>query len=119
LIELKAFDEAAADLERVVAREPKYDFHRAMALLAHAYAQIGRPADAEPLFQKATDASTASEAAYNYATFLLAQGRTDEAHVLAQRILDKKATMPAYLRRRERPWFRRAKSLLKQKGRQT
>jgi hypothetical protein len=29
-------------------------------------------------------------------------------------VLDKKLTMPAYLRRRERPWFRRAHQMLKQ-----
>ena len=33
---------------------------------------------------------------------------------IAQRILAKKPTMPAYLRRRERRWFRRASALLKQ-----
>jgi len=29
-------------------------------------------------------------------------------------VLAKKPTMPRYLRRRERPWFRRATSILKQ-----
>jgi hypothetical protein len=28
-------------------------------------------------------------------------------------VLDKKPTMPGYLRRRERPWFRRANDFLK------
>ena len=31
----------------------------------------------------------------------------------AERILRKKATMPDYIRRRERPWFRKANALLK------
>src|SRR5438445_201224 len=39
--------------------------------------------------------------------------RMREAREWAQRILDKKPTMPGYLRRRERPWFRRAAALLK------
>jgi hypothetical protein len=113
-IELKDFAAAAIDLERVVAINPKYDFHRAIALLAHAYAQLGQAERADALFQQATALSTASETYYNYATFLLAQGRKAEAHEWAQRILAKKPTMPSYLRRRERPWFRAAKAILKQ-----
>ena len=108
-------DEAAAvpDLERVVAKDPKYDLHRALGLLAHANARAGNTERAEMLFQQATAISTLSETYYNYASFLAAQGRQSEARIWAQRILDKKPTMPAYLRRRERPWFRKAKALLK------
>ena len=108
-------DEAAAvpDLERVVAKDPKYDLHRALGLLAHANARAGNTERAEMLFQQATAISTLSETYYNYASFLAAQGRQSDARIWAQRILDKKPTMPAYLRRRERPWFRKAKALLK------
>jgi hypothetical protein len=45
--------------------------------------------------------------------FLQNQGRNAEAKEWAQKLLDKKYSMPAYLRRRERPWFRKANSLLK------
>ena len=45
---------------------------------------------------------------YNYACFLAAAGRAAEAREWAERILRKKATMPDYIRRRERPWFRKA-----------
>jgi hypothetical protein len=113
-IELKDYAAAATDLERVVAINPKYDFHRAIALLAHACAQLGQAEKADALFQQATSLSTASETYHNYATFLLAQGRKAEAHEWANRILAKKPTMPSYLRRRERPWFRAAKAILKQ-----
>lgn len=113
-IELKDFAAAAADLERVVSINPKYDFHRAVALLAHACAQLGHAERADALFQQATALSTQSETYHNYATFLLAQGRKAEAHEWANRILAKKPTMPSYLRRRERPWFRAAKAILKQ-----
>jgi len=111
-IELGDFPAAVTDLERVVARDPQYDFHRAPALLAHAYAKTGQPEKAEALFQQTTKISTASETYYNYATFLQSQGRNAEARQWAQRILAKKPTMPGYLRRRERPWFRRANALL-------
>jgi hypothetical protein len=108
-------DAAAAlpDLQRVVAATPDYDFYRAPGLLAKAYAAVGEKAQAEALYRHVTERSTRSETYLNYAEFLLAEGRTAEARQYAQRVLDKKPSMPAYLRRRERPWFRRANSLLK------
>jgi hypothetical protein len=112
-IELNDFGAAVPDLERVVQKDPGYDFHRAKALLAHAYANAGQPAKAEELFQQATAISTISETYYNYALFLSAQGRPAEARDWTQKILAKKPTMPGYLRRRERPWFRKASALLK------
>lgn len=116
IAEIRIGDFAAAvpDLERVVAEDPKYDFHQAMGLLAHAYAKTGQPDKAEKLFQEATKISTASETYYNYALFLAAQNRMPEARQWAQRILGKRSSMPDYLRRRERPWFRRANALLKE-----
>jgi hypothetical protein len=111
-IEMGDFAAAIPDLERVVAKDPKYDFQRAPALLAHAYANSGQPAKAEALFQEVTKVSTSSETYYNYACFLASQQRNGEAREWAKRILAKKPTMPAYQRRRERPWFRRANTLL-------
>jgi hypothetical protein len=108
-------DAAAAlpDLERVVAKEPDYDFLRAAALLAHAYAQTGQKEKAEALFRHVTITSTLSETYLNFAELLASEGRNAEAREWAQKVLDKKPTMPGYLRRRERPWFRRAKEMLK------
>jgi hypothetical protein len=104
---------AAADLEQVVARDPKHDYQRAAGLCAHALAQIGETERAGALFADVTEVSTLSETQFNYASFLAAQGRPAEARSWAEKILRKKATMPAYLRRRERPWFRKARGLLK------
>ena len=108
-------DAAAAktDLEHVIAREPRYDSHRAMALLAHASAQTGDTAQASALFARVSEASTLPETYYNYASFLASQGNGDEARVWVQRLLALRDSMPLYVRRRERPWFRKAKALLK------
>jgi hypothetical protein len=111
-VELGDFTAAVPDLERVVAAESDYDFHRAEGLLAHAYAHTGQPEKAATLFQQATQISTISETYYNYALFLQSQGRIAEAREWTQKILDKRLTMPGYLRRRERPWFRKAHALL-------
>ena len=112
-IHLGDFPAAVRDLEQTTSRDPKYDFHRAIALLAHAYANTNEPDKAEALFKHATEVSTLSETYLNYATFLVAQKRPAEAREWAQRVLAKKPTMPRYLQRRERPWFSKAKALLK------
>jgi hypothetical protein len=104
---------ALPDLERVVAKDSDYDFHRAAGLLAHTYAQTGQREKAEALFRQTTAKSTSSETYLNFAGMLASEGRNGEAREWAQKVLDKKLTMPAYLCRRERPWFRRAHEMLK------
>lgn len=111
-IELGDFAAAVPDLERGVDSDPDYDFHRAKGLLGWAYAQTGQPEKANAMFREATRISTISETYYHYALFLQSQGRVTEAREWARKILEKKPTMPRYLRRRERPWFRKADVLL-------
>lgn len=111
-IELGDYAAAVADLERALKTDPDYDFHRGKGLLGWAYAQTGQPSKAEQMFREAVRISTISETYYHYAQFLQSQGRTVEAREWAKKILDKRPTMPRYLRRRERPWFRRANALL-------
>jgi hypothetical protein len=108
-------DAAAAlpDLEMAVQKDPGHDFFRAAGLLAHAYAKTGQKEKADAMFGRAVERSTLSETYLNYADFLAAQGRNAEARQWAQKVLDKKPTMPSYLRRRERPWFRRAGAILR------
>jgi hypothetical protein len=108
-------DAAAAlpDLERAVSKQSDYDFQRAAGLLAHAYAQTGQKEKAEALFRQITITSTLSETYLNFAELLVSEGRNGEAREWAQKVLDKKPSMPGYLKRRERPWFRRANQMLK------
>jgi hypothetical protein len=112
-IELGDHGAALQDLEYIVSKDPKYGSYRAMGLLAHAYAKTGHVEQAAACFEEVTRLSTSSETYLNYANFLAAQQRPAEAREWAQRILQKKPTMPSYLRRRERPWFRKANALLK------
>jgi hypothetical protein len=104
---------ALPDLERVVGKDAEYDFHRAAGLLAHAYARTGQKEKAEALFRHAIITSTLSETYLNFAGLLASEGRNAEAREWAQKVLDKRPTMPAYQRRRERPWFRSASAMLK------
>lgn len=108
-------DAAAAlpDLEMVIAKDKHYDFNRGGGLLAQAYAMTGQKEKAEALFRQVTELSTLSETYLNFADLLASEGKNAEARAWAQRVLDKQPTMPRYLRRRERPWFQRARKVLK------
>jgi hypothetical protein len=97
----------------VTSEDGKYDSYRAVGLLAHAYARAGRTDQVEALFRQATEFSTLSETYYNFARFLASEDRPEEAREWAQRILAKRANMPRYVQRRERPWLRKAGALLK------
>src|SRR5215831_14286408 len=105
---------AIPDLERVVAADRKFDYYRAGGLLADAYARTGQMDRAEPLFTEVTQISTTPETLYNYASFLKTANRHEEAREWAQKLLAKKRTLPRYMQRRERPWFRKGKNLLKE-----
>ncbi len=104
---------ALPDLERVVLQDPSHDFYRAAGLLAAAYARTGQPEKADEWFRRAIEKSTLSETYLNYADFLIAEGRNQEARAYALKVMAKKPTMPSYLRRRERPLFARARKTLK------
>lgn len=104
---------AIPDLERVVAKEADYDFHRAAGLLAQAYAMTGQKEKSEAMFRETTKLSTLSETYLNFSDLLASEGRNAEAREWARKVLEKAPAMPGYLRRRERPWFRRARKALR------
>jgi hypothetical protein len=111
---LEDFTAAIPDLERVVSSDRKFDYYRAAGLLADAYAQTGQLDRAEQLYADVAQFSTTTETLYNYAYFLRLAGRREEACEWAQKLLAKKRTLPRYMQRYERPWFRKGKALLKE-----
>lgn len=106
--------EAIPDLERVVAKDVKFDYYRAAGLLADAYARTGQLERAAPLFAEVVQVSTTPEVLYNYANFLKLQKRNAEAREWTEKLMAKKRTLPRYMQRVERPWFRKGKAMLKE-----
>jgi len=114
LLALGDYPAAIPDLERVAGADVKFDYYRASGLLADAYARTGDFASAEHWFQPATQFSTTPETLYNQAWFLKAQGKNGEAKEWLERLMAKKRTLPGYMQRVERPWFRKGKALRKE-----
>ena len=105
---------AIPDLQHVVQKDGKFDYYRAAGLLGDAYARTGQLELAQQYFVNATQFSTTPEVLYNYASFLKLINRQDEAREWTQKLLAKKRTLPRYMQRNERPWFRKGKALLKE-----
>jgi hypothetical protein len=109
-------DYAAAipDLEYVVSKDPKFDYYRATGLLGDAYARTGDLDKAATYFAPAAQFSTTPETLYNYANYLKLAGQKDAAREWTAKLIAKKRTLPSYMRRVERPWFRKGKALQKE-----
>lgn len=110
-VELGDFAAARDDLERVYAKDKEYDFYRAAGLLAYAVANTGEVPRAESIYRDVLRMSTLTETQLHYAEFLAKNGRKDEAREWINRILAKRRSMPGFLRRKERPLFRKVRIL--------
>lgn len=114
LLGLGEYANAIPDLERVAGCDVKFDYYRASGLLADAYARTGCMEHAAQWFAPAIQFSTTPEILCNYAWFLNAQGRRDEAREWLDKLMAKKRTLPGYMQRVERPWFHKGKALRKE-----
>jgi len=107
-------DRAAVFYAEVTQGDRKFDYHRAAGLLGNAYARSGDLDRAAVFYAEVTQFSTTPESLYNYAYFLKLRGQTAEAREWTQKLLAKKRTLPRYMQRIERPWFRKGKALLRE-----
>jgi hypothetical protein len=105
---------AIPDLEYVIGKDAKFDYYRATGLLGDAYARTGDLEKAAYYLAPAAKFSTTPETLYNYANYLKLAGKKDEAREWAQKLVAKKKTLPRYMQRAERPWFRKGKALQKE-----
>jgi hypothetical protein len=105
---------AIPDLEYVIGKDAKFDYYRATGLLGDAYARTGDLEKAAIYFAPAAQFSTTPETLYNYANYLKLAGKKEEAREWAQKLEAKKRTLPRYMQRVERPWFRKGKALQKE-----
>jgi len=112
-LELGDNEAAVRDFEHVVKHEPKYDYSRALCLLAQALARSGRVAEAQTAFDRLVQSSTSAESRVAAAEFYADHGQADQARKLVEDLLARRATMPAFQKRRDRAFLRRASKLLR------
>jgi len=114
LLAMSDYVAAIPDLEYVVSKDIRFDYHRATGLLGDAYARTGNLERAAFYFAPAVQYSTTPETLYNYANFLKLAGKKEEAREWVEKLAAKKRTLPRYMRRVERPWFGKGKALQKE-----
>ncbi|WP_309573431.1 hypothetical protein [Deinococcus sp.] len=83
---------------------------RTLTLLAQAQDAQGK-ADADSTYQQAMVAATTEEPRARYASYLVRQGRADEARTLLEQMAKTESRATPLYRRQEREWFQMAQGL--------
>jgi len=98
-------------LEGVCAENPKHDYGHSLMALAETLAALGETEAAIAVWQRVTENHSYPRARVQLAELYLATKRPELARVELQEVLADAPHAPAFQRKRERVWVRRAKKL--------
>jgi hypothetical protein len=110
------WEEARAELERVVAADRSFDSDNALFALARTEEACGRDAEARVALEELARRSARPEVLYECAAVQARQGDRAAAAENLHRIIAEAETVPHYLQRSVRPWVRKAKQALRKMG---
>ena len=105
--------EARPLLEGVVSQNPRHDYTHTLMALAETYTALGDTDAALDGWRQVLEQNSYARARVQYAELLRTQGETEEARQVLREVVSDEAHLPAFQRRRERVWVRRAKRLLR------
>jgi hypothetical protein len=111
LLRQKRPAEARPLLEGVVAENPKHDYGYSQMALAETLTALGETAAALGLWKQVTDNHSYPRAKVQLAELYLARNQADLARAEVKEVLVDDAHGPAYQRKRDRVWVRRARGL--------
>lgn len=114
LLRLNRAAEALPYLESVRAQDARHDYGYSLMALAECYALLGQRDKALPAWQEVLQSHSYARARVQFASLLMESGRKEEAARALQEVVADDVHAPAFQRRRERPWVRKARQLLKQ-----
>jgi hypothetical protein len=103
-------------LEAVVKEDPKHDYGYTMMALAETYMALGHADAAIQVWQRVLEAHSYARARVQLAELYLAKNQLDAAREQVLEVIDTDAYAPAFDRKRNRVWFRRAKKLRSRVG---
>ncbi len=113
LVRLKQPAEARPILEGVMREKPDHDYGYTMMALAEALAALGETDNAIQYWQHITQNHSYPRAKVQLAELYLAKNQPDLARAELKDILSDDVHAPAFQRRRDRVWIRRARSLMR------
>ncbi len=108
--------EARPLLDGVVAENPKHDYGHSMMALAETLTSLGETDAAIATWQRVTDSHSYPRARVQLTQLYLATGQVDLARAQVQEVLADDPHAPAFQRKRDRVWVRRARKLARQIG---
>jgi hypothetical protein len=112
LLRLKRPAEARPLLEGVMREKPEHDYGHTMMALAETLTALGETDNALRYWQHITQNHSYPRAKVQLAELYAARSQPDLARAELKDVVSDDAHAPAYQRKRDRVWIRRAKSLL-------
>jgi hypothetical protein len=112
LLRKKKPGEARPLLEAVVQEDPKHDYGHTMMALAETYSAEGHNDAAIQIWERVLDGYSYSRARVQLAELYLAKGEKGKAQEQLREVIETDAYAPAFDRKRNRVWLKRAKKLL-------
>jgi len=106
-------DEAAPLLERIVQTNPKHDYGHTLMAYAETLAKLGRKDDALAAWKQVLEHHTYGRARVQLAGLYLERGEKELARRELKEFLIDESHGPAFQKKQDKPWTRRAKALLK------
>ena len=116
LLRQKRPAEARPLLEGVVAENPKHDYGYSQMALAETLAALGETDAALVLWQQVTESHSYPRAKVQLAELYVARNQPELARAQVNEALGDDAHAPAFQRKRDRFWIRRARSLHRKLG---
>ena len=111
LLRQKRAAEARPLLESVVSENPKHDYGHSMMALAETYSALGETQKAIQALQQVTASNSYPRAKVQLAELYVVTHQTALAQAELRDVLSDDIHAPAFQRKRDRVWIRRAKSL--------
>src|SRR5438552_12210543 len=116
LLRKKEPEEARPLLEKVCSEKPKHDYGHSMMALAETQAVLGDPDAAIATWQRVLEDHSYARARVQLAELYLQKTQTGLAKTELNEVLADDQHAPAFQRKRERVWVRKAKALLRKIG---
>jgi len=113
LLRLKRPSEARPLLEGVIAENPKHDYGYSLMALAETLTALNETNAALKIWQQVTENHSYPRAKVQLAELYLARDQRAQALSEVREVVSDDAHAPAFQRKRDRVWVRRAKSLLR------
>jgi hypothetical protein len=114
LLRQKRAAEALPLLEGVCTENPKHDYGYSMMGMAEATAAMGDIDRAIGIWERVNDQHSYARARVQLAELYHAKGQDDQARKQIDEVLADDAHTPAFQRKRDRVWIRKAKRLRRQ-----